>query len=108
MTDLTMSLYHQKNDFSMARYMFDNGRNTEAMPKPTKNIHPSKMDGEQLQANTGCLISLRLCNLAVEKGLQVQLLDKIKEILSENGMEEPSWEAMGKAINAHMNPFELV
>ena len=108
MTDLTMSLYYQKNDFSMACHMFNDGRNKESMPLPIDSLHPSKMDGLQLQVNTGCLISLRLCNLAVEQGLQVQLMDKCKEILCENGMEEPSWEAMGKAINAQTNPFELV
>ena len=76
------------------------------MPMP-ENVHISKMNGQQLQAETGCLVSLRLCNLAVESGLQAKLLDKFHEVIQENGMEAPTWKAMGKAIKAQVNPFEL-
>ena len=108
MTDLTMTdLYHQKNNYSMAQHMFNDGRNRESMPMP-ENVHITKMDGRQLQAQTGCLVSLRLCSLAVENGLQAKLLDKFEEVIRENGMKEPTWEAMGKAIKAQVNPFELV
>ena len=74
----------------------------------TRQGHPTKMDGQQLQAHTGCLVWLRLCNLAVENGLQAKLLDKFEEVIRENGMKEPTWEAMGKAIKAQVNPFKLV
>ena len=103
MTDL----YHQKNDYSMARHMFNDGRNRESMPMP-ENVHITKMDGQQLQAQTGCLVLLRLCNLAVENELQAKLLDTFEEVIRENGMKEPTWEEMGKAIKAQVNPFELV
>ena len=90
MTDL----YHQKNDYSMARHMFNDGRNRESMPMP-ENVHITKMDGWQLQVQTGCLVSLRLCSLAVENGLQAKLLDKFEEVIRENGMKELMWESMG-------------
>ena len=66
------------------------------------------MNGEQLHASTGCLISLGLCNIAAEKGQQVQFMDKFEEILCENGIGEPSWKALGQAIDAQKSPYELV
>ena len=66
-------LYHQPGDMSLRRSIFTIPDQEEVAPPMAVQV--SAMNAEQLQQKTGCLMSLSLCQLAVESGQQAQFLE---------------------------------
>ena len=107
--DLTMersitNLYHQPGDMSLRRPIIPD----QGEVAPTMAVRVSAMNAEQLQQKTGCLMSLSLCQLAVESGQQAQILECFEQLLGRNGIADPTWKDLGDAIHAQENPYELV
>ena len=65
------NLYHQPGDMSLRRPIIPDQEDVA----PPMAVQVTAMNAEQLQLKTGCLMSLSLCQLAVESGQQAQFLE---------------------------------